>query len=80
MPDLVLLDLHLPGMSGESVLAAFRDSDDERLRKIPIVIVTADLTAGTERRMLDAGATLFLSKPIDVRQLLDVVDEHLPQA
>ena len=79
-PDLVLLDLHLPGMSGSGILTALRGSDDDRLRKVPIVIVTADLTMGTERRMLEAGATLFLPKPIDVRQLLAVVDDHLPQA
>jgi signal transduction histidine kinase/ActR/RegA family two-component response regulator len=79
LPDLMLLDLHLPGLSGEGVLSAFRESEEERLRKMPIVIVTADLTPGTERRLLDAGATLFLSKPIDVRQLLDVVDDHLPR-
>jgi PAS domain S-box-containing protein len=79
VPDLVLLDLHLPGLPGDGILAAFRGSADERLRKMPIVVVTADLTPGTERRVLEAGATLFLSKPIDVRQLLQVVDDHLPR-
>jgi CheY-like chemotaxis protein len=79
VPDLVLLDLHLPGLPGDGILAAFRGSADERLRKMPIVVVTADLTPGTERRVLEAGATFFLSKPIDVRQLLQVVDDHLPR-
>lgn len=78
LPDLVLLDLHLPGMSGDNILAALRDSDDARLRKMPVVVVTADLSTGTQRRILDAGATLFLPKPIDVPGLLDIVDEHLP--
>ncbi|SDN98397.1 ATP-binding protein [Geodermatophilus sp. DSM 45219] len=80
LPDLVLLDLHLPGLPGSGVLTALRGSDDARLSKVPVVIVTADLTSGTERRMLEAGATLFLPKPIDVRQLLAVVDDHLPPA
>lgn len=78
VPDLVLLDLHLPGMHGQEILTALRAAEDARLSKVPIVVVTADLTAGTERRMQEAGATLFLPKPIDVRRLLDVVDDHLP--
>ncbi|GAA3185082.1 hypothetical protein GCM10010531_44120 [Blastococcus jejuensis] len=80
LPDLLLLDLHLPGMHGAGILAALRSSDDPRLSKLPIVVVTADLTTGNERRMIDAGATLFLPKPIDVHQLLSVVDDHLPQS
>ncbi len=79
VPDLVLLDLHLPGLSGSGVLAALRGADDARLRKMPVVVVTADLTTGNERRMLEAGATLFLPKPIDVHQLLAVVDDLLPR-
>lgn len=76
-PDLVLLDLHLPGLHGAGVLAALRSSDDARLAKVPVVVVTADLTVGNERRMLEAGATMFLPKPIDVRSLLAVIDDQL---
>ena len=78
VPDLVLLDLHLPGMHGAGILSLLRASDDDRLRKVPIVVVTADLTVGNERRMLEAGATSFLPKPLDVHRLLAVVDEQLP--
>jgi DNA-binding response OmpR family regulator len=77
LPDLVLLDLHLPGLHGAGVLAALRGADDARLSKVPVVVVTADLSVGNERRMLEAGATLFLPKPIDVRSLLAVIDEQL---
>jgi PAS domain S-box-containing protein len=79
LPDMVLLDLHLPGMHGGGILTALRGSDDARMRKVPIVVVTADLTVGNERRMIEAGATMFLPKPIDVHRLLAVVDDHLPQ-
>ena len=79
-PDLVLLDLHLPGLHGAGVLAALRSSDDARLAKVPVVVVTADLTVGNERRMLEAGATMFLPKPIDVRSLLAVIDDQLDLA
>jgi signal transduction histidine kinase len=74
-PDLVLLDLHLPGRSGEEVLAGIRQ--DPQLRQTPVVIVTADLAPGTERRLTEGGATAFLSKPVDIGLLLDVVDRNL---
>jgi DNA-binding response OmpR family regulator len=66
-------------MHGGGILTALRGSDDARMRKVPIVVVTADLTVGNERRMIEAGATMFLPKPIDVHRLLAVVDDHLPQ-
>ena len=74
-PDLVLLDLHLPGRSGEEVLAGIRL--DPAIAATPVVIVTADLTAGIERRLGEAGATDFMSKPVDIGRLLDVVDREL---
>jgi PAS domain S-box-containing protein len=74
-PDLVLLDLHLPGRSGDQVLAEIRR--DPAISAIPVVIVTADLTAGTERRLREAGATDFMSKPVDIGRLLAVVDREL---
>ena len=75
-PDLILMDLHLPVLNGEEVLAALRS--DAALAHTDVVIVTADLTSGTESRLLDAGASDFLSKPINIPRLLAVVDQHLP--
>ena len=74
-PDLVLLDLHLPGLSGEEVLTEIRL--DPAIAATPVVMVTADLTPGTERRLTTAGATEFLSKPVDIGRLLSVVDREL---
>jgi CheY-like chemotaxis protein len=74
-PDLVLLDLHLPRRSGEEVLAEIRR--DPAIAAIPVVIVTADLAPGIERRLTEAGATEFLGKPVDIAHLLDVVDREL---
>jgi PAS domain S-box-containing protein len=74
-PDLVLLDLHLPGRSGDEVLTEIRL--DPEISATPVVIVTADLTPGTERRLSDAGATDFMSKPVDIGRLLQVVDREL---
>jgi CheY-like chemotaxis protein len=74
-PDLVLLDLHLPRLSGEEVLNEIRL--DAAISAIPVVIVTADLTPGTERRLREAGATDFMAKPVDIAGLLHVVDREL---
>lgn len=77
-PDLVLLDLHLPSRDdGMRVLLELRDDPDPRLRTTAVVMVTADVTPGTERRLMDAGATAFLGKPIDIAGLLQTVDHHL---
>jgi len=72
-PVLVLLDLHLPDMSGEQVLQRLRD--DPATASIPVVIVSADATPGQTRRLLSAGAAAYLSKPIDVSELLRLLDE-----
>jgi PAS domain S-box-containing protein len=74
-PDLVLLDLHLPRRSGEQVLAEIRL--DPEVSATPVVIVTADLTPGIERRLHEAGATDFMGKPVDIAHLLKVVDREL---
>jgi PAS domain S-box-containing protein len=75
-PDLVLLDLHLPGRNGDEVLAEVRL--DPVLRDTPVVVVTADLAPGTERRLTSAGATAFVSKPVDIGHLLEIIDQHVP--
>jgi PAS domain S-box-containing protein len=80
-PCLVLLDLHLPGCSdGGEILAAIRSYPDPAVAAIPVIIVTADLTPGTERRLMEAGATAFLPKPVDIGSLLGQVDAHAQRA
>lgn len=72
-PVLVLLDLHLPDMGGEAVLQRLRD--DPATASIPVVIVSADATPGQVQRLLSAGAAAYLTKPIDVRDLLRLLDD-----
>jgi CheY-like chemotaxis protein len=69
----VLLDLHLPDMGGEQVLQQLRD--DPITSSIPVVIVSADATAGQIQRLLSAGAAAYVTKPIDVREVLRHLDE-----
>jgi signal transduction histidine kinase len=74
-PDLVLLDLHLPDMPGEEVLQRLRA--DPSTKNIPVVIVSADATPGQIERLLAAGATDYLTKPLDVVAFLTIVDKVL---
>jgi len=74
-PDLILLDLHLPDMSGEEVLEQL--VSDGRTRDIPIVIVSADASRDTVKRLERAGVRSYVTKPIDVSVLLRLLDEVL---
>lgn len=74
-PDLILLDVHLPDLRGDQVLEQLRRAAP--LRDVPVVVISADATERQTRRLLDAGARDYLSKPLDVRRLLDVLDEAL---
>lgn len=66
-PDLILLDLHLPDIRGESVLATLRA--DPATRDIPVVVVTADPTIKLEMDVL--------TKPYSTNDFLEVVDKYL---
>jgi len=75
-PDLILADLHLPDMSGEDVLREIQN--DAALQHTPIVVVSADATPGRMKRLLAAGARAYLTKPIDVQELLTVIEASMP--
>jgi PAS domain S-box-containing protein len=77
-PDLVLLDLHLPDMSGEEVLK--RLQADPRTRETPVIIISADATPGTVDRLRTAGANAYLTKPLDVDHFLATVERFLAGA
>jgi signal transduction histidine kinase len=77
-PDLILLDLHLPGIDGEEVLRRLRA--DPRTADLPVVMVSADVTPWYRERLLEAGAADYLTKPLDVPRFLEVVDGLLVAA
>ena len=70
--DLVLLDLHLPDISGEEVLDALRG--DPRTRDIPVLVLSSSNGPGLRRRLEHAGADGFLAKPLDMDEFLGLVD------
>jgi CheY-like chemotaxis protein len=71
-PDVILLDLHLPDMSGVDVLGRLRA--DPTTTEIPVVVVSADATAERMERLDVARVAAYLTKPIDVRELLRVIE------
>ncbi|MDQ2918484.1 MAG: ATP-binding protein, partial [Verrucomicrobiota bacterium] len=73
LPDLILLDLHLPDLPGWEVLA--RLQNDKLTAGIPVVVISADATARQIERLLSAGAHSYLTKPIDMSEFLRVVAE-----
>jgi two-component system cell cycle response regulator DivK len=70
-PDLILLDLHLPGVSGYEAAHALKA--DPTTACIPIVVLTAQAMRGEEDRARAAGCAAFLTKPVDVDQLRTTV-------
>ena len=71
-PDLILLDLHLPDLPGWDVLAELQKHD--ATRHTPVVIISADATSRQIKRLLEAGAHAYLTKPIDVPEFFRVID------
>jgi len=72
-PDCVVLDLHMPGMSGLQALRKLQAAG----RALPIVIITAHDEPATREQCLAAGATAFLRKPLDERLLLNAISAAL---
>jgi FixJ family two-component response regulator len=72
-PDCVLLDLHMPRMSGLQVLRALQAAR----RKLPIVIITAHDAHETREQCLAAGATAYLRKPLEEHELIDTITAAL---
>jgi len=74
-PDLILLDLHLPDMHGEEVLR--RLWEDLHTRAIPVAVLSADATPAQAKRLRAAGAVAYLTKPLDVNEVLQWLDDTL---
>jgi CheY-like chemotaxis protein len=74
-PDLILMDIHLPGMDGLSVVRAMKE--DARTARIPILALTAHAMRGDRDRFLEAGCDGYISKPIDVKTFLTSIERYL---
>ncbi|MEM7801003.1 MAG: response regulator, partial [Chloroflexota bacterium] len=67
LPDLILLDVNLPGMNGLDLARQIRQ--DKQKENVPIIAVTANVLVGDRERCLEAGCNDYLPKPLDIRQL-----------
>jgi CheY-like chemotaxis protein len=74
-PDLILLDLDLPDISGKEVLAKLREN--EITRNIPVIMVTADATRPQAEFVMAAGAQAYMTKPLDVQEFLATIERIL---
>ena len=75
-PDLVLLDMNLPDLSGEDVLAALKT--DAATSAIPVLVLSADATPERRRLLIDQGAAGYLAKPLDVGEFVAAVRACCP--
>jgi two-component system cell cycle response regulator DivK len=74
-PDLILMDIQLPEVSGLEVTKWLKDDDE--LKGIPVIAVTAFAMKGDEQKIRDGGCEDYLSKPISVVSFIETVNKHL---
>ena len=72
-PDLILMDIQLPEVSGLEVTKWIKE--DEQLRAIPVVAVTAFAMKGDEEKIREGGCEAYIAKPISVGQFLETVKQ-----
>ena len=75
MPDLILLDINIPGIHGLDLAKQLKA--DARLAKIPLVATTANVLLGDRERCLEAGCDDYLPKPLDIRELRNVMRTYI---
>ena len=77
-PDLILMDIQLPGIDGYEVTRRLKA--DPVLRSIPIIVVTSYALSGDDAKARAAGCDAYVTKPFSPRQLLAKIKEYLPHA
>ena len=77
LPDLILMDVQLPKLSGLDATRLLRA--DPRTANIPLVVVTSFALSGDDRKAMDAGASAYLAKPYSPRDLMAPIHKFLPE-
>ena len=77
-PDLILMDIQLPEVSGLEVIQWIKD--DEELKRIPVIAITAYAMKGDEEKIRQGGCEAYLSKPIAVVKFLETVRNYIGDA
>jgi len=76
--DLILLDINLPDIDGYEVARRIRNSGKSKLAYVPIIAITANALKGDAEKALDAGCDVYMSKPINIRELWARVEAFVP--
>jgi two-component system cell cycle response regulator DivK len=76
--DLILLDINLPDIDGYEVARRLRSSSKRELNLVPIIAITANALKGDAEKALDAGCDVYMSKPINIRELWARVEAFVP--
>ena len=76
--DLILLDINLPDIDGYEVARRLRGSSKIALARVPIIAITANALKGDAEKALNAGCDVYMSKPINIRELWARVEAFVP--
>jgi len=76
--DLILLDINLPDIDGYEVARRLRASSKIKLKTVPIIAITANALKGDAEKALNAGCDVYMSKPINIRELWARVEAFVP--
>ncbi len=77
-PDLILMDLHLPGVDGFTLIQELRSRPE--FQQVPIIALTADVLRDTPAKCYEAGCDGYIPKPIDVDRFLETIEAFLKQS
>jgi two-component system cell cycle response regulator DivK len=72
--DLILMDINLPDIDGYEITRRLRSSAKTTLAEIPIIVITANAMKGDAQKAVDAGCDVYMSKPINIIELMDTVE------
>lgn len=76
-PDIVLLDINLPDISGYEVAEELRNSEDPHVSNVPIIAVTAYALQGDSAKVLSSGCDGYVAKPFDIQDLITVCEKFI---
>ena len=77
-PDLILLDINLPDIDGYEIARRLRSCGNKHLLYVPIIAITANALKGDAEKALEAGCDVYMSKPINIRELWARVEAFVP--
>jgi len=79
-PNVILLDINLPDIDGYEVARRLRSTSTQSLLYVPIIAVTANALRGDAEKALAAGCDVYMSKPINIRELWARIEAYLPSS